>query len=41
MRHPMLNLAVNDLPDGFDFKAECKLWWDEFNNERAERDGYY
>lgn len=25
----------------FDFKAECKSWWDEQNNARAERDGYY
>lgn len=25
----------------FDFKAECKSWWEEFNNEKAEADGYY
>lgn len=30
-----------ELPEPFDFKAECKAWWDEFNNERAERDGCY
>lgn len=29
------------LPDHFDFKIACKAWWDEFNNARNERDGYY
>lgn len=42
MYSPMLrNLCIGNLPDGFDFKAEAKSWWDEFNNERNERDGYY
>lgn len=30
-----------NLPEGFDFKAECKSWWEEINTARAEEYGYY
>ncbi len=34
--------CVPNMPDiSFDFKAECKSWWDDINTTRAEAYGYY
>jgi len=41
MYHGIVRTLFMNLSDGFNFKAECKSWWDEVNNERAQRDGYY
>ena len=38
-----VHFCVPNMPDiTFDFKAECKSWWDEQNNAKADRyDNYY
>ncbi len=37
MYPPMFRgLCIGNLPDGFDFKAERKSWWDEFNEARRD-----
>ena len=37
-----VRFCVPNMPETeFDFKAECRAWWAEFNNAQAERDGCY
>ena len=37
----MMRTMFLNLSDGFDFKAECKSWWEEFKTAKAEEYGYY